>query len=171
MVSTVTRSAARPEEGSDRLSVCVAGPLPGEKKEAIRYCPNRLILWSGKRESDPRHRPWQGRALPLSYSRAITFRAIRFRKSALREKGLEPSHPKVPDPKSGVSAIPPLSRAANASGRQSGLSRSMCFAPRRQTLVINLNKKGSSSLSFLLRMSRAGIEPATRRLRVCCSAS
>src|SRR5207253_2064724 len=26
--------------------------------------------WSGKRDSNPRPRPWQGRALPLSYSRA-----------------------------------------------------------------------------------------------------
>ena len=27
------------------------------------------ILWSGKRDSNPRHSPWQGDALPLSYSR------------------------------------------------------------------------------------------------------
>ena len=26
-------------------------------------------LWSGKRDSNPRLRPWQGRTLPLSYSR------------------------------------------------------------------------------------------------------
>src|SRR5687767_770356 len=26
-------------------------------------------FWSGKRDSNPRPRPWQGRALPLSYSR------------------------------------------------------------------------------------------------------
>jgi hypothetical protein len=26
-------------------------------------------IWSGRRGSNPRHRPWQGRALPLSYSR------------------------------------------------------------------------------------------------------
>ncbi len=25
--------------------------------------------WSGKRDSNPRHQPWQGCALPLSYSR------------------------------------------------------------------------------------------------------
>ena len=28
-----------------------------------------LLNWSGKRDSDPRHLPWQGSALPLSYSR------------------------------------------------------------------------------------------------------
>ena len=27
-------------------------------------------LWSGRRDSDPRHLPWQGNALPLSHSRA-----------------------------------------------------------------------------------------------------
>ncbi len=26
-------------------------------------------IWSGKRDSNPRHSPWQGDALPLSYSR------------------------------------------------------------------------------------------------------
>ncbi len=26
-------------------------------------------IWSGKRDSNPRLRPWQGRTLPLSYSR------------------------------------------------------------------------------------------------------
>ena len=30
-----------------------------------------LNKWSGKRESNSRHRPWQGRALPLSYSRIM----------------------------------------------------------------------------------------------------
>src|SRR5262249_43141489 len=29
----------------------------------------RGVGWSGKRDSNPRPRPWQGRALPLSYSR------------------------------------------------------------------------------------------------------
>ena len=27
------------------------------------------LTWSGKRDSDPRHLPWQGNALPLSHSR------------------------------------------------------------------------------------------------------
>src|ERR1700730_2846540 len=27
-------------------------------------------MWSGRRGANPRHRPWQGRALPLSYSRS-----------------------------------------------------------------------------------------------------
>jgi hypothetical protein len=31
--------------------------------------PRRYQNWSGKRDSNPRLRPWQGRTLPLSYSR------------------------------------------------------------------------------------------------------
>src|SRR6266853_3370664 len=31
----------------------------------------QLNSWSGRRGSNPRHRPWQGRALPLSYSRSF----------------------------------------------------------------------------------------------------
>ena len=56
----------------------------GQGQRPINYIPERhkkkgdsgrfriATCWSGKRESDPRHRPWQGRALPLSYSRAYT---------------------------------------------------------------------------------------------------
>src|SRR5215208_6166729 len=32
--------------------------------------PARCEQWSGKRDSNPRLRPWQGRTLPLSYSRS-----------------------------------------------------------------------------------------------------
>ncbi len=31
----------------------------------------RKKIWSGKRDSNPRLRPWQGRTLPLSYSRSL----------------------------------------------------------------------------------------------------
>ncbi len=37
--------------------------------------PSRL-RWSGKRDLNPRLRPWQGRTLPLSYSRVTTTRLI-----------------------------------------------------------------------------------------------
>ena len=33
--------------------------------------------WSGKRDSNPRLRPWQGRTLPLSYSRSPNFEIYR----------------------------------------------------------------------------------------------
>src|SRR4029453_3194313 len=29
-------------------------------------------VWSGRRDSNPRPRPWQGRALPLSYTRVLS---------------------------------------------------------------------------------------------------
>ena len=31
----------------------------------------RRIFWSGRRDSNPRHSPWQGDALPLSHSRIL----------------------------------------------------------------------------------------------------
>ena len=43
---------------------CAAATLP---RCAIKKYPARL--WSGRRGSNPRPRPWQGRALPLSYTR------------------------------------------------------------------------------------------------------
>jgi hypothetical protein len=39
---------------------------PGSRPRSIRS--NK---WSGKRDSNPRLRPWQGRTLPLSYSRSL----------------------------------------------------------------------------------------------------
>jgi hypothetical protein len=38
-----------------------------------RLTPWLRRLWSGKRDLNPRLRPWQGRTLPLSYSRLIIF--------------------------------------------------------------------------------------------------
>ena len=34
--------------------------------------PDRQLNWSGKRDLNSRPSPWQGDALPLSYSRSIT---------------------------------------------------------------------------------------------------
>src|SRR5262245_63252597 len=34
-----------------------------------KQIPDLLKNWSGRRDSNPRPRPWQGRALPLSYTR------------------------------------------------------------------------------------------------------
>ena len=36
----------------------------------------RRIYWSGKRDSNSRHLPWQGNALPLSHSRRFFLRCI-----------------------------------------------------------------------------------------------
>lgn len=40
-------------------------------KRNLKFSQILLKLWSGKRGSNPRPRPWQGRALPLSYSRTL----------------------------------------------------------------------------------------------------
>ena len=43
--------------------------------DLVRWVPDLLICvvtdWSGRRDSNPRHLPWQGSALPLSYSRSL----------------------------------------------------------------------------------------------------
>src|SRR6476646_4392737 len=52
-----------------------ASPNLGETRE----------VWSGKRGSNPRHPPWQGGALPLSYSRSG--KARRIAKRGLRGQG------------------------------------------------------------------------------------
>src|SRR5260221_5211588 len=49
--------------------------------------------WSGKRDSNPRLRPWQGRTLPLSYSRPNLQSTIKLAPNAI----LEP----LPPPTSG----------------------------------------------------------------------
>ena len=102
----------------------------------FRRC--KLRYSSGKRESDPRHPPWQGGALPLSYSRKLY---VAIPRTELREKGLEPLRRKAPEPKSGVSAVSPLSHKE--------------CVPSRLTQGL----------------SHAGFEPTTHRLRVCCSTS
>src|SRR5882762_6512890 len=41
--------------------------------------PGRVLkggIWSGRRDLNPRLRPWQGRTLPLSYSRSANFTII-----------------------------------------------------------------------------------------------
>ena len=42
--------------------------VPRPAKEGRHVCLKKI--WSGKRDSNPRLRPWQGRTLPLSYSRS-----------------------------------------------------------------------------------------------------
>ena len=38
-----------------------------------------MLSWSGKRDSNSRPQPWQGCALPLSYSRTSRWRILRMR--------------------------------------------------------------------------------------------
>src|SRR5262249_2781734 len=61
-LSSIARAAPRgPDETHAAASQArSAGP------RTIRRCFGK---WSGRRDSNPRPRPWQGRALPLSYTR------------------------------------------------------------------------------------------------------
>ena len=43
-------------------------------KKGLGKSPNPLILWSGKRDSNPRPSAWEADTLPLSYSRAARCR-------------------------------------------------------------------------------------------------
>ena len=44
-----------------------------EEGRKPRFAPFYGNLWSGRRDSNPRLRPWQGRTLPLSYSRSARY--------------------------------------------------------------------------------------------------
>ena len=57
--------------------------------------PPRQIIWSGRRDSNPRPRPWQGRILPLNY--------FRIKLNGAGEGSRTPT-PEALDPKSSVSA-------------------------------------------------------------------
>ena len=50
----------------------LSGPLPRRATPLRRttFAWHQSKGWSGKRDSNPRLRPWQGRTLPLSYSRS-----------------------------------------------------------------------------------------------------
>src|SRR6266566_5133053 len=48
------------------VSDCIMGRSVRSWDGAVRLGAD----WSGRRDSNPRHRPWQGRTLPLSYSRS-----------------------------------------------------------------------------------------------------
>src|SRR5579863_463506 len=74
----------RGSESNRRIKVLQTSPLPlgyrapnayvsvpAEKSPSARIAPAGTKTWSGRRGSNPRHRPWQGRALPLSYSRSV----------------------------------------------------------------------------------------------------
>src|SRR5579863_8686056 len=47
--------------------------VPAEKSPSQEWPGGGQKIWSGRRGSNPRHRPWQGRALPLSYSRSYFY--------------------------------------------------------------------------------------------------
>src|SRR5689334_8094654 len=59
---SLTTWVPRPEKNPLQLSSESINPRRSEGQQQAK-------LWSGRRELNPRLRPWQGRTLPLSYSR------------------------------------------------------------------------------------------------------
>src|ERR1700733_10605632 len=82
-IAVAEKEWRRGSESNRRIKVLQTSPLPLGYRAPAQYVsvpckksPSRVEdwsgrkLWSGRRGSNPRHRPWQGRALPLSYSRS-----------------------------------------------------------------------------------------------------
>jgi hypothetical protein len=51
--------------------------------------------WSGRRDSNPRPRPWQGRALPLSYARSALLEGSALRGARLIAACFQPHNPHI----------------------------------------------------------------------------
>ena len=71
--------------------------LEGRCSIQLSYAPT--LYWSGKRDSNSRLRPWQGRALPLNYSRSL-----KYKNKLGADEGSRTPTPKALDPKSSASA-------------------------------------------------------------------
>ena len=78
-VQRATRCAGAPADNSERSGVGVGAPRSVARSRGWGRSRFTRVLrrddikdWSGKRDSNPRLRPWQGRTLPLSYSRPPT---------------------------------------------------------------------------------------------------
>src|SRR5258705_13342714 len=88
-MAKLLKSWRRGSESNRRIKVLQTSPLPlgyralktkvapvAQKVYGCRRATKRplaragWLLWSGRRDLNPRLRPWQGRTLPLSYSRS-----------------------------------------------------------------------------------------------------
>ena len=63
------RATSRETDRSGRASTHKRARPPKAACGRSGGVPKRRKIWSGRRGSNPRPRPWQGRALPLSYTR------------------------------------------------------------------------------------------------------
>src|SRR5262249_43855576 len=75
-----------------------------------------LIYWSGRWDSNPRPQPWQGCALPLSYTRVL-------REGKQRKLGCAASPP-MPKPATHCNRTPATSRLAGTGGTGGGAAAS-----------------------------------------------
>ena len=67
--STTTYVKLRTEEGAAGQAQFT--PLGKEVWREVRWRSTCSQWWTGRRDSNPRHLPWQGSALPLGYSRSL----------------------------------------------------------------------------------------------------
>jgi hypothetical protein len=73
LIAKIRRRLTGEHSAPQPAAVCYPGVTPRQNsapRRRLKMLAKLLILlWSGRRDSNPRPRPWQGRALPLSYTR------------------------------------------------------------------------------------------------------
>ena len=76
----------------NRVCLNRPGNLPLQAKTALKGRPYHSDslekIWSGRRDSNPRHQPWQGCALPLSYARPLGTHTVPRRAIILKAGGI-----------------------------------------------------------------------------------
>ena len=100
----------------------------------------RSEIWSGKRDSNSRLRPWQGRTLPLSYSRPR--RDPRPRNVPYGRLDGQGSRPQLQAPGSGTSRVPPHIR--RGTGRLLGWRYPSSMRENRQARARSQPEPGPS---------------------------
>jgi hypothetical protein len=137
MISATSIWSTKPCNPSTTRSA--RGCHPCLRYVVLPMCPGRTKkIWSGRRDSNPRPRPWQGRALPLSYTRIreiggerspTTGRAMpnaalecnSWCETQNRPDGSYNGCPRPNQPESGQSGVPPIANWAFK--RQLGLEK------------------------------------------------
>ena len=117
--------------------------------------------WSGRRDSNSRHPPWQGGTLPLSYYRMLRLLKL------VRAKRLELIRLSAPDPKSGASAIPPRPRIEAQPSSPPWLNTSHSSPGRQRRIFYLISLRMSSPkmpfFSDFQGKARAGVPPRPHR--------
>jgi hypothetical protein len=74
----VTARSGREHQVNERFRrLRSISPKSASERAYVRLAMGGAAVWSGRRGSNPRPRPWQGRALPLSYTRIRVDGAVR----------------------------------------------------------------------------------------------
>ena len=140
------------------LAQYVTWQLPLYNKHA---CGVARADWSGRRDSNPRPQPWQGCALPLSYTRILTGSWPQPDLTILCQKG------------GGIATASIINKCHIRSGLRLRLtSPTVYFNPPREIVMVNRNRlfgatRGSKNAYDLVRRSRSGArEGSTFRVKM-----